>query len=83
MCSNTYWFYKKGWNGMNIDANPSSIKSFNFDKHSPDYFLIEDLNYSRENIDFMGFISSPLYRFMDEHNYIVVAKTKLTVLFKK
>jgi hypothetical protein len=27
--SNTYLFYKKGWRGINIDANPYSIKLFN------------------------------------------------------
>jgi FkbM family methyltransferase len=27
--SNTYYFYKKGWRGINIDAMPGSMKSFN------------------------------------------------------
>jgi FkbM family methyltransferase len=27
--SNTYLFYKKGWNGINIDAMPGSMKEFN------------------------------------------------------
>jgi len=27
--SNTYYFYKKGWSGINIDANPGSIEIFN------------------------------------------------------
>ena len=27
--SNTYFFYKKGWSGLNIDANPDSILKFN------------------------------------------------------
>jgi len=27
--SNTKWFYERGWNGMNIDPNPTSIKMFN------------------------------------------------------
>lgn len=26
--SNTYFFYKQGWNGINIDAMPNSMKSF-------------------------------------------------------
>jgi hypothetical protein len=26
--SNTYMFYKKGWNGINIDAMPGSMKAF-------------------------------------------------------
>lgn len=28
--SNTYYFYNKGWNGINIDAMPGSMKLFNF-----------------------------------------------------
>lgn len=27
--SNTYYFYKKGWRGINIDAMPGSIRTFN------------------------------------------------------
>ncbi len=27
--SNTFFFYKKGWNGINIDAMPNSMKAFN------------------------------------------------------
>lgn len=27
--SNTYYFYKQGWSGINIDANPQSIEKFN------------------------------------------------------
>lgn len=29
MYSNTYLFYKRGWSGINIDANPLSIEKFN------------------------------------------------------
>ena len=27
--SNTYWFYKRGWRGINIDATPGSMRIFN------------------------------------------------------
>src|SRR5438552_4472595 len=27
--SNTFFFYKKGWRGINIDATPGSMKAFN------------------------------------------------------
>lgn len=27
--SNTYMFYKRGWNGINVDAMPGSMKAFN------------------------------------------------------
>lgn len=26
--SNTYWFYRRGWSGINIDATPGSMKIF-------------------------------------------------------
>lgn len=26
--SNTYWFYKRGWRGINIEPNPSLLKEF-------------------------------------------------------
>lgn len=29
-CSNTYYFYKKNWNGINIDAMPGSMRLFNW-----------------------------------------------------
>lgn len=30
--SNTYYFYKKGWRGINIDAMPGSMKKFNYQR---------------------------------------------------
>lgn len=27
--SNTYWFYRQGWRGINIDATPGSMRLFN------------------------------------------------------
>jgi len=30
--SNTYFFYKKGWSGINIDAKPGSMRFFNKDR---------------------------------------------------
>jgi FkbM family methyltransferase len=175
--SNTKWFYQRGWNGINIDANPCSIaafnrkrkrdinvqcgvsdtfgemdfyywgksstmntfneelyrqwsnggmrvkeikrvkvkpinsileqylpagqhidfvtldvegfemrilKTFDFEKYAPDCFLVEDLDYDpNANTDFMDFAASDLYRFMKNKGYIVAAKTRFTVIFKK
>jgi FkbM family methyltransferase len=174
--SNTYLFYKKGWRGINIDANPHSIKlfdkmrkrdinvnagisdesgtldyysfekgdssntfdkelyetwnktngkkaditkvemrkindilekylpqgqhidfitidvegfemkilkSFDYGKYSPDYFLVEDLSYYDKNKDFMEFCKSPLCSLLKEKGYIVAAKTWYSILFKK
>jgi FkbM family methyltransferase len=62
------------------------LKTFNFEKYAPDYFLIEDpcLNSTggRGGIyDFMEFSSSPLYKLMHTKGYIVVAKAKYTIIF--
>jgi len=35
--SNTYYFYKRGWNGINIDAKPGTKKLF-------DFFRSKDIN---------------------------------------
>jgi FkbM family methyltransferase len=176
LLSNTKWFYERGWHGINIDANPSSIRLFNrkrkrdinilsgvsdkngemnyyywgekssmntfndelykkwssdgmelkeikkvkvraineileqnlpvgqridfvtldvegfemkilgaydFEKYAPLYFLVEDLNYANDDMDFMGFIESPLYNLMKKKGYIVIAKTRLTIVFKR
>jgi FkbM family methyltransferase len=58
------------------------LKSFNYDKYAPDYFLIEDLTYYDKNKDFMDFRESALYSFLHEKGYIVVAKTWYSILFK-
>jgi len=174
--SNTQWFYERGWNGINIDANPISMRLFkkkrrrdknilsgvsdkngemnyyffgkdsmmntfneelykklsdegnkikeikkvkvrtineileenlpvktkidfvnldiegfemkilntyNFEKYAPDYFLVEDLFYKSDDIDFMCFSETPLYKFMKGKGYIVVAKTRYTIIFKR
>ena len=174
--SNTYWYYERGWHGINIDANPASITLFNkkrkrdinilsgvsdtngemnyyywgegsamntfseefykkwsadglklkeikkvqmqpinaildkyvpegqpidfvtldvegfemkilttynFEKYAPEYFLIEDHDFANAYTDFMTFSESPLYKFMSQKGYIVIAKTLLTIVFKK
>jgi len=30
--SNTYYFYKQGWRGINIEPNPDALKAFNSDR---------------------------------------------------
>lgn len=30
--SNTYYFYKEGWRGINIEPNPDALKAFNLDR---------------------------------------------------
>ncbi|MCT7528303.1 FkbM family methyltransferase [Aliarcobacter cryaerophilus] len=44
--SNTYFFYKKGWRGINIDAMPNSMELFN--KYRPNDINIEAFISSEE-----------------------------------
>ena len=49
--SNTYWFYRKGWSGINIDAFPGSMIQFN--RLRPRDINIEALiSDSNEELDF-------------------------------
>jgi len=57
------------------------LKTFDFEKYAPDYFLIEDDGF--ENKDFMEFKDTLLYAVLSEKGYIVVAKTLRTIIFKK
>lgn len=59
------------------------LKSFDYDKYAPDYFVVEDLDYCDKNKDFMEFTKSPLYSLLNEKGYIVAAKTWFSILLKK
>ena len=69
---------------ISIDVEGFELKilqSFNFDKYSPDYFLIEELDF--KNRDIIEYVTSPIYLLLKEKEYIVVAKTQRTIIFKK
>ena len=57
------------------------LKTFDFSKFAPDYFLIEDLDTVSE--DLFRIQKSELNQFMQLHGYIAVAKTMKTIIFKK
>lgn len=62
--SNTYFFYKKGWRGLNLDANPESIKLFN-------KFRSRDINVNvgigtGETLDFYMFNEPALNTFVKD-----------------
>ena len=59
------------------------LKTFDFSKYAPDYFIVEDLSYADAEKDFMDFKNSELCDFMTANGYIVVAKTFYTILFRK
>jgi hypothetical protein len=57
------------------------LKTFNFDKFSPRFFLIEELSFVEK--DFVDYQKSSLYQFLHKKGYIVTAKTMRTVIFEK
>ena len=60
--SNTYYFYKLGWNGINIDAMPNSMKAFK--KERPrDINLELAINETNEKLTYYAFNDSALNGF--------------------
>ena len=57
------------------------LKSLDFTKYAPDYFLVEDLETKGKNIEI--FKKTILYNFLKGKGYNVVGKTHLTYLFQK
>ncbi len=55
--SNTYYFYKKGWTGINIDASPDAIQLFN--KHrNKDINIAAGISDIEDNLNFYIFQES-------------------------
>jgi FkbM family methyltransferase len=64
ICSNTYFFYKRGWSGINIDAMPGSMSLFK--KIRPrDTNLEIAIADQRKEMTFFNF-SQPLFNSLDE-----------------
>jgi hypothetical protein len=60
--SNTYFFYKKGWSGINIDAMPGSMKLFNR-LRKRDINLEIPLGKDGESVDYYEFADKALNGF--------------------
>jgi FkbM family methyltransferase len=63
--SNTYFFYKKGWRGVNIDALPESIKLFRKER-SKDINIEAGISDIEEILDFYIFSESSYNKFNEE-----------------
>jgi FkbM family methyltransferase len=83
--SNTYLFYKQGWNGINIDAMPGSMKAFN--KIRPKDINIEcPISDTREELTYYSFNEPAINTFSKLeaekkdglNNYKIIEKKKLT-----
>lgn len=57
------------------------LKSFNFEKYAPDYFLIEELDYI--NNDFVESFNSEIFKLLSSKDYQVIGKRNRTVFYKK
>lgn len=63
--SNTYFFYKQGWNGINVDAMPNSMKLFN--KIRPKDINIEKpISDKKQVLTYYAFNDSALNSFSKE-----------------
>ena len=69
--SNTYFFYKLGWSGINIDAMPGSMKSFNIIR-TRDINIEKPVSLKKEVLTYYGFNEPALNGFSkvksDERN---------------
>jgi FkbM family methyltransferase len=57
------------------------LRSFDFHKYAPDYFLVEDLSNSDKDIADQA--QGAIYRLLTNHGYVAIAKTQRTFIFKK
>ncbi len=77
--SNTYLFYKRGWNGINIDANPGSMKLFG--KYRPRDINIEaPISNSHKKINYYIFDEPALNSFSSDLSKFRADKTKYKIL---
>ncbi|HPZ07363.1 MAG TPA: FkbM family methyltransferase [Candidatus Eremiobacteraeota bacterium] len=80
--SNTYLFYKKGWKGINIDANPGSMKLFN--KIRPDDINIEcAISDKKETLTYFIFNDSSLNTFSSEIALSIDGKEHYRIIQEK
>lgn len=79
--SNTYYFYKKGWTGINVDAMPGSMKLFN-KKRPKDINLEFAVSDKKEKLTYYAFEESALNGFSDQLS-LVRGKREHKILFKK
>ncbi|MDR3623858.1 MAG: FkbM family methyltransferase [Chlamydiales bacterium] len=82
--SNTFYFYKRGWKGINIDAMPGSMKKF-LHKRKRDINLEVAISDKEQFLDFYTFNKSAINSFSREHveelenvENVVVSKQKIS-----
>lgn len=80
--SNTYYFYKKGWNGINIDAMPGCMRLFNKFR-SRDINIEKPVSNRKEVLTYYGFNEPALNGFSRrlaeerENNYKIIFQKQI------
>lgn len=81
--SNTYYFYKRGWHGINIDAMPGSMESFN-QLRKRDCNLEIAISNQEQELDYYQFNESALNGFSKQiseerqgKTYTITSVTKI------
>ena len=80
--SNTYYFYKRGWSGINVDAMPGSMKTFN-SKRSRDINLELPVSRVKEILTYFAFEEPALNTFSEDNANSIVNYNQSQLLFKK
>jgi hypothetical protein len=75
--SNTYWFFKRGWKGINVDLSTEAIAAFN-NARPNDINLVAAITNSEavSEIDFFEFGLSSVYNTLDEESARQTQKTQ-------
>jgi FkbM family methyltransferase len=82
--SNTFFFYKKGWSGINIDAMPGSMKLFNFQRPR-DINIEQAISEKEEVLTYYSFNEPALNGFSkvisdsrnNQDNYHIISSKKI------
>src|SRR5439155_15696987 len=88
---NTYYFYQRGWTGINIEPTPGQTflsvdveemelevpESHDWDRFRPHFVAVEWL----EPLSVKEAISSGVYRFLEQQKYDPISKTPATLIF--
>lgn len=68
---------------INIDTEGHELeilKSFNFEKYAPNFFLIEDLKFGEDSTEYQF---SDIYKLLKTNGYKPIARPNITVIWKK
>jgi FkbM family methyltransferase len=80
--SNTYYFYKRGWSGINVDAMPGSMKAFD-SKRSRDINLELPVSREKEILTYFAFEEPALNTFSEDNAKSIMNDKQSQLLFKK